>query len=193
MESVVIVSAVRTPLGAFNGNFKSLSATDLGKVVVNHVVKGISAKIDSVYMGCVLSAGLGQSAARQIALGAGLDYSVNCVNINKICGSGMQAIMTARNAILCDENEIVVAGGTESMTNAPYLLEKARSGYRFGDGKLVDHIVRDGLEDAYGKCVMGNYAEETAGRCERRHGKRNAGVEETGRTDGGGCDNFLTL
>ena len=162
MDSIVIVSAKRTPLGAFNGNFKNTSTIELGKAVVAEVIKGISDKIDSLYMGCVLPAGLGQSPARQAALGAGLDYSVNCSTINKICGSGMKSIMLARNAILCGENEIVVAGGMESMSTAPYLLEKARFGYRYGDGKLVDHMVRDGLEDAYGKCVMGAYAESTA-------------------------------
>jgi acetyl-CoA C-acetyltransferase len=110
----------------------------------------------------VLSAGLGQSAARQAAIGAGLSESVNCVNVNKICGSGMVAIMQARNAIISGENDVVVAGGMESMTNAPYLLEKARFGYRFGEGKIIDHMVKDGLTDAYEKCVMGWYAEDTA-------------------------------
>lgn len=162
MDSVVITMAKRTPLGAFNGNFKGFSSVELGKAVVSYLVKDFPGKIDSLFMGCVLSAGLGQSPARQVAIGAGLDFSVNCANINKICGSGMKSIMIARNAILCGENEIAIAGGMESMTNAPYLLEKARSGYRFGDGKLVDHMVRDGLEDAYGKCVMGLYAEKTA-------------------------------
>lgn len=159
MESVVIVSAARTPLGAFGGSFKSTSAVELGKNVIRKVSQGLSDKIDSVYMGCVLSAGLGQSAARQATLSAGLDVSVRCVNINKICGSGMMAIMAARNAILAGESEIVVAGGMESMTNAPYLLEKARFGYRFNDGKIIDHMVKDGLLDAYEQCVMGAYAE----------------------------------
>ncbi|MDR2723947.1 MAG: thiolase family protein [Holosporaceae bacterium] len=162
MDPVVIVNAVRTPLGAFNGKFKSLSAVDLGKVVIRKVIENYNIKVNSVYMGCVLSAGLGQSAARQAAIGAGLDESVNCVNVNKICGSGMTAIMLARNSILSGENEVVIAGGMESMTNAPYLLEKARTGYRFGDAKIVDHIVKDGLQDAYEKCLMGHYAEDAA-------------------------------
>lgn len=162
MDSVVIVSAARTPLGGFNGKLKPLMTVDLGAAVIKRVVEDFNVKIDSVYMGCVLSAGLGQSAARQAAIKAGLDKAVNCVNINKICGSGMAALMFAKNAILAGENEVVVAGGMESMTNAPYLLEKARSGYRFGDGKIVDHMVRDGLLDAYEKCVMGAYAEDTA-------------------------------
>ena len=162
MDPIVIVSAARTPLGAFNGKFKSTSTVDLGSTVIKKVVEDFNVKIDSVYMGCVLPAGLGQSPARQAALSAGLDKAVNCVNINKICGSGMAAIMFGKNAILAGENEVVVAGGMENMTKAPYLLEKARSGYRYGDGQIIDHMVRDGLLDAYGKCVMGAYAEETA-------------------------------
>ena len=161
MDPVVIVAAARTPLGAFNGNFKSVSCIDLGSNVIKKVSEDVAAKIDSVYMGCVLSAGLGQSAARQAAISAGIDNSVNCTNINKICGSGMTSVMMARNSILAGESEIAIAGGMESMSNAPYLLEKARFGYRFGDGKIIDHMVRDGLLDAYEKCVMGVYAEHT--------------------------------
>ncbi|MDR1235750.1 MAG: thiolase family protein [Holosporaceae bacterium] len=162
MDSVVIVDAARTALGNFNGKLKSMSAVELGKTVIKKVVEDYNVKIDSVYLGCVLSAGLGQSAARQSALKAGLCESVNCVNINKICGSGMAAVMAAQNAIISGEDDVAVAAGTESMTNAPYLLEKARSGYRFGDGKLVDHLVKDGLLDAYEQCVMGYYAEDAA-------------------------------
>ncbi|GHU11667.1 acetyl-CoA acetyltransferase [Alphaproteobacteria bacterium] len=162
MESVVVVSSIRTPLGAFNGKFKSLSAVDLGSIAIKKAAEPIDGKICSVYMGCVLSAGLGQSAARQAALGAGLDYSVGCVNINKICGSSMAAVMLATSSILTGDADVMIAGGMESMTNAPYLLEKARFGYRFGDAKLIDHMVKDGLLDAYEKCVMGYYAENTA-------------------------------
>ena len=162
MDPIVIVSAARTPLGAFNGKFKSTSSMELGATVIKKVVEDFDVKVDSVYMGCVLPAGLGQSPARQAALCAGLDKAVNCVNINKICGSGMASIMFGKNAILAGENEVVIAGGMENMTKAPYLLEKARSGYRYGDGQIVDHMVRDGLLAAYGKCVMGVYAEETA-------------------------------
>ncbi|MDR2106965.1 MAG: thiolase family protein [Holosporaceae bacterium] len=165
MDSVVVAAAARTPLGAFNGKLKSLSATDLGKSVVRRVTEDYNIRIDGLYMGCVLSAGLGQSVARQTAIGAGLCDSVNCVSINKICGSGMEAVMTARNAIVAGEIDTAVAGGTESMSNAPYLLEKARFGYRFGDAKIVDHLVRDGLTDAFEGCVMGYYAEETATTC----------------------------
>ncbi len=161
-DSVVIVSAARTPLGAFCGKFKSTSVVDLGAVVIKKVVEDFNATIDAVYMGCVLPAGLGQSPTRQSAIKSGLSKSVNCVNINKICGSGMIAAMFARNAILTGESDIIVAGGMESMTCAPYLLEKARQGYRYGDGQIIDHMVRDGLWDPYGKCVMGVYAEETA-------------------------------
>ncbi len=162
MDPIVIVSAARTPLGAFNGKFKSTSTMELGSTVIKKVVENFDVRVDSVYMGCVLPAGLGQSPARQAALCAGLDKAVNCVNINKICGSGMASIMMGKNAILAGESEVVIAGGMENMTKAPYLLEKARSGYRYGDGQIVDHMVRDGLLDAYGKCVMGVYAEETA-------------------------------
>jgi acetyl-CoA C-acetyltransferase len=160
--SVVVVAAARTPLGAFNGKLKSISSMELGSAVIRKAVEGLASPIDAVYMGCVLSAGLGQSAARQAAIGADLGYSVDCVNINKICGSGMASIMTANAMISSGAIEVAVAGGMESMTNAPYLLEKARSGYRLGDGVLVDHLMRDGLQDAYEKCVMGEYAELTA-------------------------------
>ncbi len=162
MDPIVIVSAARTPLGAFNGRFRSTSTVELGATVIKEIVKNFDVDIDSVYMGCVLPAGLGQSPTRQAALSAGLDKAVNCVNINKICGSGMTAIMLGKNAILAGENDVVIAGGMENMTKAPYLLEKARSGYHYGNGEIVDHMVRDGLLDAYGKCVMGVYAEETA-------------------------------
>jgi acetyl-CoA C-acetyltransferase len=162
MESVVIVASTRTPLGAFNGNFKSITCPKLGGIAIKKVSEGIADKIDAVYMGCVLSAGLGQSPARQSAISAGLNYSVNCININKVCGSGMASVMAARNAILCGEIDIAIAGGMESMTNAPYILEKARSGYNFGNGEIVDHMIKDGLLDAYEKCVMGCYAEDAA-------------------------------
>ena len=127
MDPIVIVSAARTPLGAFSGKFKNTSTVDLVATVIKKVTEDINANIDSVYMGCVLPAGLGQSPARQAALKAGLDKATNCVNVNKICGSGMASIMFAKNAILAGENEIVVAGGMENMTRAPYLLDKARA------------------------------------------------------------------
>lgn len=162
MDSIVIVSAARTPLGAFNGNFKNVPTTSLGGVVIKEVTKNIQDKISNVYMGCVLSAGLGQSAARQSAILAGLNPSVNCCNINKICGSGMAAIMLGRNSIIAGENEIVVAGGMENMSRAPYLLTQARSGYRLGNSQIIDHMVHDGLTDAYTQLHMGLHAESAA-------------------------------
>lgn len=162
MDSVVIVSSGRTPLGAFCGKFSNVKTQELGATVIKKVTADLDANVSDVYMGCVLSAGLGQSAARQSAISAGLGYSVHCSNINKICGSGMSAIMFARNAILAGENEIVVAGGMENMSRAPYFLQKARTGYRLGDGALVDHMIYDGLTDAYGDCHMGLYADKTA-------------------------------
>lgn len=162
MDSVVIVSSKRTPLGAFCGKFSNVKTQELGATVIKKVTADLDANVSDVYMGCVLSAGLGQSAARQSAISAGLGYSVHCININKICGSGMSAIMSARNAILARESEIVVAGGMENMSRAPYFLQKARTGYRLGDGALVDHMIYDGLTDAYGDCHMGLYADKTA-------------------------------
>lgn len=162
MGSVVIVASGRTPLGAFCGKFSEVKAPELGATVIKKITHGLEKNISDVYMGCVLSAGLGQSAARQSAIIAGLGYDVHCVNINKVCGSGMSAIMCARNAILAGENDIVVAGGIENMSRAPYFLQKARTGYRLGDGALVDHMICDGLTDAYGNCHMGLYADKTA-------------------------------
>lgn len=162
MDSVVIVSSGRTPLGAFCGKFADVKTQELGATVIRKVISNLESNVSDVYMGCVLSAGLGQSAARQSAISAGLGYSVHCVNISKICGSGMATIMFARNAILAGESEIVVAGGMENMSRAPYFLQKARTGYRLGDGALIDHMIYDGLTDAYGNCHMGLYADKTA-------------------------------
>lgn len=162
MDSVVIVSSARTPLGGFCGKLSSVRAPELGAAAIKKAVHNLDISVSSVYMGCVLSAGLGQSAARQSAILANLGHSVRCMNVNKICGSGMASIMMGRNAILAGEDEIVVAGGMENMSAAPYLLQKARTGYRLGDGALVDHMVFDGLIDAYGNCHMGLYADKTA-------------------------------
>lgn len=161
-SSVVIVSAKRTPSGAFQGDLSSCKATDLGAAAIKATLDGFDCEIDEVMMGCVLPAGLGQAPARQAALGAGLPDSTPCVTVNKMCGSGMKTIMLAHDSILAGTNDIVVAGGLESMTNSPYLLEKARSGYRMGHGKVLDHMFLDGLEDAYEGKLMGVYAEETA-------------------------------
>lgn len=165
-DPIVIASAVRTPIGSFNGVLKQYTATELGATVVQEAVRRAhvaAADIDEIIMGCVLAAGLRQAPARQAALGGGLPYSVTSTTINKMCGSGMKAIMQAHDSVLAHSADIVIAGGMESMSNAPYILNKARDGYRVGHGEIHDHMFLDGLEDAYdqGK-PMGNFAEETA-------------------------------
>lgn len=162
MKRVVIVSAARTPIGSFNGALSPLSATELGSVAIAAAVKqaGLKgAEIDEVIMGNVLSAGLGQAPARQASLGAGLPKSIGCTTINKVCGSGLKAVITASQAIIAGDAEIVIAGGMESMSNAPYLLPKARTGYRMGHGELIDSMIRDGLWDVYNQFHMGEAAE----------------------------------
>jgi len=165
-QDVVIVSAKRTPMGSFQGALSSLKAPQLGGIAIEGALKAASlsgADVDEVIMGCVLSAGLGQAPARQAAIHAGLKSSTSCTTINKVCGSGMKAIMLACDQIRLNTVRIMMAGGMESMTNAPYLLDRARSGYRFGHGKIIDHLMLDGLEDAYhpGR-AMGTFAEDTA-------------------------------
>ena len=162
MKDIVIVSAVRTPVGSFNGVLRSIPATRLGSIVITKAIKraGIGpADVDEVIMGNVLSAGLGQAPARQSSLGAGLPYTTNCLTVNKVCGSGLKAVMIASQAIALGDAEIVVAGGMESMSRAPYLLEKARFGYRMGDGNIIDSMVKDGLLDVYNNFHMGSCAE----------------------------------
>lgn len=165
-DPIVIAAAARTPMGAFQGALKGVAATALGSVAIGEALKrsGISAdQVDEVVMGCVLPAGLGQAPARQAALGAGLPQSVPCATLNKVCGSGMKATMVAHDMIAAGSANIVVAGGMESMSNAPYLLDKARGGYRIGHGRVIDHMFLDGLEDAYDKGrAMGTFAEDTA-------------------------------
>lgn len=164
-DPVVIVSAARTPMGGFQGALAGVTATELGAIAVKGAVEraGLApTAVDEVLMGCVLSAGLGQAAARQAARGAGLDDGTPCTTVNKMCGSGMKAVMMAHDAILAGNAEVAVAGGLESMTNAPYLLPKARGGMRLGHGEVKDHMFLDGLEDAYEGRLMGSYAEETA-------------------------------
>ncbi|MBC8716881.1 acetyl-CoA C-acyltransferase [Ochrobactrum sp. Marseille-Q0166] len=165
-DPIVIVSAVRTPIGSFPGALKGESATALGAATIKQAVHRAKLgpdQIDEVLMGCVLPAGLGQAPARQAAIHAGLPQSVPCSTINKVCGSGMKTVMLGADLISAGSADIVVAGGMESMTNSPYLLEKARSGYRMGHGKIYDHMFLDGLEDAYDKGrAMGTFAEETA-------------------------------
>lgn len=164
-ENIVIVAAKRTPMGAFNGALSPLSATELGASAIESVVaeSGISANnVDEVIMGCVLPAGLGQSPARQASLKGGLPLSAGVTTINKVCGSGMKATMLAHDLVKAGSAEVVVAGGMESMSNAPYLLPKARSGYRMGHGQVLDHMMLDGLENAYDGQAMGCFAQSTA-------------------------------
>jgi len=165
-DPVVIVAIARTPMGAFQGELSGLTATDLGKTAIEEAVKrsGLApADIEDVIMGCVLPAGLGQAPARQAMLKAGLPESTGATTINKVCGSGMRAVMLAHDSLLAGSSNIILAGGMESMSNAPYLLDKARSGYRFGHAKMYDHMALDGLEDAYEKGqAMGVFADDTA-------------------------------
>ena len=165
-DPVVIVSAARTPMGAFLGDFKEVSAADLGAAAIRASLEraGLAADaVDEVIMGCVLQAGQGQAPARQAALGAGLAQGTVCSTINKMCGSGMKAAMLGHDLLLAGSAEVVVAGGMESMSGAPYLLERARSGYRMGHGRVLDHMFLDGLEDAYDKGrLMGTFAEDCA-------------------------------
>jgi acetyl-CoA C-acetyltransferase len=165
-DPVVIVSAVRTPMGGFQGDLKSLTAPQLGSAAIRAAVEraGLSpTDVEQVLFGCVLPAGLGQAPARQAALGAGLSNGTLCTTLNKMCGSGMQAAIMAHDLLLAGSADVVVAGGMESMSNAPYLLDKARSGYRMGHGQVIDHMFYDGLEDAYERGrLMGTFAEECA-------------------------------
>ncbi|AZL74811.1 acetyl-CoA C-acyltransferase [Pseudomonas oryziphila] len=165
-DPIVIVSAVRTPMGGLQGDLKSLTAPQLGSAAIRAAVEraGIdAASVQEVLFGCVLPAGQGQAPARQAALGAGLDKHTTCTTLNKMCGSGMQAAILAHDQLLAGSAEVIVAGGMESMTNAPYLLDKARGGYRMGHGKIIDHMFMDGLEDAYDKGrLMGTFAEDCA-------------------------------
>src|SRR5687768_2237079 len=165
-DPVVIVSAARTPMGAFQGELKGFSAPELGAAAIRAAVERANIKLEEVQeviMGCVLPAGQGQAPARQAALGAGLPLATGCTTVNKMCGSGMKAAMFAHDLLLSQSNEIIVAGGMESMTNAPYLLPKARAGLRMGHGQVIDHMFYDGLEDAYDKGrLMGTFAEDCA-------------------------------
>jgi acetyl-CoA C-acetyltransferase len=165
-DPIIIVSAARTPMGGFQGELKQFTAPEIGAAAVRAAVERAKIKpeqVEEVIMGCVLSAGLGQAPARQASLGAGLPLATGCTTINKMCGSGMKAAMLAHDLLTAGTNDIMVAGGMESMTNAPYLLPKARGGYRMGHGQIIDHMFYDGLEDAYDKGrLMGSFAEECA-------------------------------
>ncbi len=165
-DPIVITAAMRTPLGGFQGAFSALTAAQLGTTAITAALEKsrIDAEaIDEVIMGCVLPAGQGQAPARQAALGAGLPIGTNCTTINKMCGSGMKAAMFAHDLLIAGSAKVAVAGGMESMTNAPFLLPKARGGMRMGHGQVQDHMFLDGLEDAYDKGkLMGCFAEDTA-------------------------------
>ena len=164
-NSIVIVSGARTPMGGFQGSLSSISAVELGALSIREAVSraGIEADaIEEVIMGCVLPAGLKQGPAHQASLNAGLPAATGCTTINKLCGSGMKAVMLAHDLIKAGSNSIMVAGGMESMSNAPYLLEKARTGLRMGHGEIKDHMFLDGLEDARSGRLMGSFAQDTA-------------------------------
>ncbi len=165
-DPIVIAGAARTPMGGFQGDLKDAPAPRLGAVAIEAALARAAvdgADVDEVVMGCVLPAGMGQAPARQASLGAGVPQSVGCTTVNKMCGSGMKATMIGHDAIAAGSAGIAVVGGLESMSNTPYLLDRARSGYRMGHGRVLDHMFIDGLEDAYDKGrLMGSYAEDTA-------------------------------
>ncbi|MBX4916903.1 acetyl-CoA C-acyltransferase [Rhizobium bangladeshense] len=165
-DPIVIVGAARTPIGSFQGELKEATAPELGATAIRAALERsrVAAEaIEEVVFGCVLPAGLGQAPARQAAIGAGLPFATGASTVNKMCGSGMKAVMMAHDLIAAGSASIAVAGGMESMTNAPYLLDKARGGYRLGHGRVVDHMFLDGLEDAYDKGrLMGSFAEDCA-------------------------------
>ena len=165
MNKVVITSAKRTPIGALSGSLSSLSAAKLGSIAIKGVLEDSKidpSKVDEVIFGNVLTGGQGQAPARQAAIYAGLPDKIECMTINKMCGSGLKTVMLAQQAIQCGHADVIIAGGQESMSNAPYLLPNARAGYRLGDGKLVDSMVKDGLWDVYNDIHMGNCAESCA-------------------------------
>jgi acetyl-CoA C-acetyltransferase len=165
MKKVVITSAKRTPIGAFGGSLSSFSASQLGSLAIKSVLEDTKLapeKVDEVIMGNVLTAGMGQAPARQAAIFAGLPEKTECMTINKVCGSGLKAVMLAHQAIETGNAEIIIAGGQESMSNTPYLLDKARNGYRLGHGQVFDSMVKDGLWDVYNNVHMGNCAESCA-------------------------------
>ena len=165
-DPIVIAGMARTPIGGFQGILKDVSAPELGSFAIRAAIErcGVATEnIDEVLMGCVLPAGLGQAPARQASLGSGIPNTTGCTTVNKMCGSGMKTAMLANDSLLAGTNEVMVAGGLESMSNAPYILPKARSGQRLGHGQMMDHMFLDGLEDAFDKGIlMGVFAERTA-------------------------------
>jgi len=165
MKKIVITAAKRTPVGSFNGTLASLSAAELGSTAIKSVLNETNIDlnlIDEVIFGNVLTAGQGQAPARQAAIFSGLPNKTECMTINKMCGSGLKAVMLAQQSILCEDAEIIIAGGQESMSNAPYLLTNARNGYRLGNGEVVDSMIKDGLWDVYNNIHMGSCAESCA-------------------------------
>jgi acetyl-CoA C-acetyltransferase len=162
MREVLIIGAARTPIGSFQGTLGPVSATQLGSVAIKAALARAGVAPDAageVYMGCVLPAGLGQAPARQAAIGAGVPAAIGAVTVNKVCGSGLKTVVLGRNAIAAGEHDVVVAGGMESMSNAPYLLPKAREGYRLGHAQVIDSLIKDGLWDAYKDVHMGDCGE----------------------------------
>lgn len=165
MKDVYIASAVRTPIGSFGGKLAGFSATQLGTIAIKGALEksGVSAdQVNEVYMGNVISANLGQAPARQAALGAGIGHNVPCTTVNKVCSSGMKSVMLGAQSIMLGINDVVVVGGMESMSNVPYYVPKARFGYKYGHGQLVDGLMHDGLWEAYNNFPMGNCADNTA-------------------------------
>jgi acetyl-CoA C-acetyltransferase len=165
MDEVVIVSGARTPVGSFNGILSSFTAPELGAIAIKEAVKRSKAKpeeIDEVLMGNVLQGGIGQAPARQASIGAGIPDTVSAATVNKVCGSGLKSVMMGTQAIKAGDAGLIVAGGMESMTNAPYILKKARAGYRMGNGEIFDLMIHDGLWDPYGNKHMGNLGEQCA-------------------------------
>ena len=164
-KEVYIVSAVRTPIGSFGGSLAPLSAVQLGAIAVKGALKQIQLEphqVQELFFGNVISAGLAQAPATQVAVGAGLGYNIPCTLVNKVCASGMKSIMLGAQSIMLGQNDVVVAGGMESMSNIPYYLTKARYGYKYGNGELLDGLTYDGLTDVYNQCAMGVCADNTA-------------------------------
>lgn len=165
MKEVYIVSAVRTPIGSFGGSLSSLSAVKLGSIAVKGALEKIKLdpkQVQEVFFGNVISSGLAQAPATQVAVGAGLGYNIPCTLVNKVCASGMKAMMMGAQSIMLGQNDVVITGGMESMSNIPYYLMKARTGYKFGNGELIDGLTFDGLTDVYNHCAMGVCADNTA-------------------------------
>ncbi len=182
MQEVVILSAARTPIGSFQGSLASLRAPELGSRALAAAIEQAAVEpgdVEQVYMGCVLPAGLGQAPARQAALGAGCPTSTGAITLNKVCGSGMRAVMSAANDLRCGDFQRVAAGGMESMSRAPYLMPGARGGLRLGNGRLVDSMVQDGLWDAYGDVHMGTCAETCASHYDFSREQQDAFAEES--------------